>query len=85
MGLDVVTTRDAAKDLARLPLTDRDRIARRIEAYADAPDATGHDVVPLAGSPGLFRLRSGDWRVIFERDEARMRILAVKHRREAYR
>ena len=85
MALDIVTTRDAAKELARLPLVDRDRIERRIEDYAAAPAAPGHDVIPLAGTHGLFRLRSGDWRVIFEMEEDRMRILSVKHRREAYR
>ena len=85
MALEIVTTRDAAKDLPKLPNADRERVERRIEAYAAAPEAPGHDVVPLVGSLGLFRLRVGDWRVIFERTEARMRILAVKHRREAYR
>jgi mRNA interferase RelE/StbE len=85
MPLEIVTTRDAAKDLAKLPNADRERVERRIEAYAEAPEAAGHDVIPLAGARGLFRLRSGDWRVIFELDGDEMRILSVKHRREAYR
>ena len=85
MPLEIAITRDAAKELARLPATDRDRVERRIEAYAEAADAPGHDVIPLAGARGLYRLRSGDWRVIFELDDERMRILVVKHRREAYR
>ncbi len=82
MPLEIALTRDAAKELARLPATDRDRVERRIEAYAEAP---GHDVIALAGARGLYRLRSGDWRVIFELEEERMPILSVKHRREAYR
>lgn len=85
MPLEIVTTRDAAKDLSKLPGADRERAMRRIEAYAEEPEGAGHDVVPLAGTRGLFRLRSGDWRVIFELGEGGMRILSVKHRREAYR
>lgn len=82
MPLEIALTRDAAKELARLPATDRERVERRIEAYAEAP---GHDVIALAGARGLYRLRSGDRRVIFELEEERMRILSVKHRREAHR
>ncbi|MCX7377463.1 MAG: hypothetical protein NTY94_12080 [Alphaproteobacteria bacterium] len=54
MPLDIALTRDAAKKLARLPATDRDRVERRIEAYAEAPEAPeapGHDVIALAGAP----------------------------------
>lgn len=85
MPLEIALTRDAAKELARLPATDRERVERRIEAYAEAPEAPGPDVIALAGARGLYRLRSGDWRVIFELEEERMRILSVKHRREAHR
>ena len=51
MPLDIALTRDAAKKLARLPATDRDRVERRIEASAEAPEAPGHDVIALAGAP----------------------------------
>jgi mRNA-degrading endonuclease RelE of RelBE toxin-antitoxin system len=47
--------------------------------------AAGHDVVHLVGARALFRLRVGDWRVIFRRDGDTMMILRVLHRREAYR
>lgn len=44
------------------------------------------DVKRLTGRAG-FRLRVGDWRVIYELDD-KVRVLAVedvRHRREAYR
>jgi len=85
MGLEIVITRNAAKDLLNLPNTDRGRVERRVEAYALAPDGQGHDVVALVGTRGLYRLRSGDWRVVFEIDGGTMQILSVLHRREAYR
>jgi mRNA-degrading endonuclease RelE of RelBE toxin-antitoxin system len=75
----------AQKDLARLPHSDRERIMTRIEAYAAAPRDQRHDVVPLVGTRFGFRLRAGDWRVIFAIVEGRMEVTRVMHRREAYR
>ena len=48
--------------------------------------STGHgDVKQLKGSTD-FRLRIGDYRVRFERlEDGALRILQVKHRKEAYR
>jgi hypothetical protein len=48
--------------------------------------ATGEgDAKPLKGTKE-FRLRVEDWRVLFEQSpEGAIRILHVKHRREAYR
>jgi mRNA interferase RelE/StbE len=85
LTLCVVVTRRAVKDLLRLPIADSERAVRRIDAYAEAPSARHHDVVPLLGTRGMFRLRVGDWRVIFELHEDTMTIVRVHHRREAYR
>ena len=45
------------------------------------------DVVSLAGIPDTFRLRVGDWRVVFEYRQSSRQILVKKigHRREVYR
>ena len=44
------------------------------------------DVKPLRGDlAGSFRLRLGDYRVMFELQNDTMRIFGVRHRREAYR
>ncbi|MGO9011875.1 MAG: type II toxin-antitoxin system RelE family toxin [Bryobacteraceae bacterium] len=44
------------------------------------------DVKPLRGDlAGSFRLRIGDYRVMFELQGDTMRIFGVRHRREAYR
>lgn len=83
--LELVVTRRASKDLQSLPAGDRVRVERRVEAYVAEPDAPHHDVRPLVGTVALFRLRAGDWRVIFERDLDTMTVLRVHHRREAYR
>jgi mRNA interferase RelE/StbE len=44
------------------------------------------DVIPLHGDmAGSFRLRVGDYRILFDLEENTMRIFGVRHRSEAYR
>jgi mRNA interferase RelE/StbE len=46
----------------------------------------GGDVAPLHGDmAGSFRLRLGDYRVLFALEDNVMRIFGVRHRSEAYR
>lgn len=57
------------------------RIFEGILHYAESG---GGDVKPLSGDPA-FRLRIGDYRVIFVPDGATIWVSEVKHRSEAYR
>ncbi len=75
----------AAKDFLGLERSDRERIERRVQAYADDPGAPQHDVRMLVGMSGLSRLRVGDYRIIFERSGDIMRLHRVVHRQGAYR
>lgn len=79
----VVYSRRAQRDLRRLDPP----MARRITAAIDrfAAESIG-DVRPLTGRPGIYRLRVGDWRVLFTIDhEARVLTVArIVHRSAAY-
>ena len=82
-GLEIVPA--AQKELSLLPLKDRKRVDDRIRSLADHPRPRG--AIALTGHKGLYRLRVGNYRVIYQiRDEV-LRILIVKvgHRREVYR
>lgn len=81
--LDV--TKQAQDDLKRVPSKDRERIARRLGGLTDNPPQG--DVVKLQGDDARYRLRVGDWRVIFERvrDSRTVVVLAVHHRQGAYK
>ena len=61
------------------------RIIARIESLAVAPRPVG--CVKLEGGAGLWRIRVGDYRVIYEIDDYRRRVdvSAVRHRRDACR
>ncbi len=78
-------SRSARRDLRGIPAGDRERLLDRLDAYAADPEAPGHNVRPLAGQPGGFRLRSGDWRALFTLTAAEMTVYRIRHRREAYR
>lgn len=80
--LQVQFATHAQRELRRLDGPVRRRVVRAIDRYA----ATGHgDVKRLRGSES-YRLRVGDWRVIFNLDDVVLVILVlhVRHRREAY-
>ncbi len=86
MTYTVVIRRQAQKKLQSLSRTERNRIAEKIHQLGIDPDDAALDVKRFQGEP-FFRLRVGDWRVIFERQDA-LRIISVeriKPRGDAYK
>lgn len=75
----------AEKELARLSSDVHRRIIVAIQALANMPRPPG--CRKLSGSKHDWRIRVGDYRVIYEiADELRIvRISRVRHRREVYR
>lgn len=62
------------------------RIAEKIEWLAEDPDDLKLDIKKLSGSP-YYRLRVGDWRIIYDRDE-QIKIISIesiKSRGEVYK
>jgi mRNA interferase RelE/StbE len=65
----VVTTKLFDKTLLKLPLNWQKRIVAKINAVAQDPHARNPNVTKLQGRDA-YRLRVGDWRIIYElRDE----------------
>ena len=81
----VLLERAAEKDLARLSSGIHDRIIEAIQALAKNPRPSG--CRKLTGSKHDWRIRVGDYRVIYEiADTIRIvRVNRVRHRREVYR
>ncbi|MBI2460149.1 MAG: type II toxin-antitoxin system RelE/ParE family toxin [Candidatus Rokubacteria bacterium] len=82
---EVFLERRAERDLKRLSAKEFHRVIREIKALAENPRPVGRR--KIAGSENDWRIRVGDCRVIYELDEkARaVRVMRVRHRREAYR
>jgi mRNA interferase RelE/StbE len=72
------------RDLRRLPRPVLDRINGAILALAETPRPRG--CVKLAGSDDQWRIRVGDYRIVYRIDDAQLQITVelVGHRREAY-
>jgi mRNA interferase RelE/StbE len=81
----VVFARSARRELERLQTGVARRIIARIEALASNPKPPG--CVKLQGADDLWRIRVGDYRVIYSVDDeaCSVDISAVRHRSDAYR
>lgn len=76
MPYTILIKRQADRALKKLGRVDRTRIAEKIQKLGDNPDDPVLDVKRLEGEP-YWRLRVGDWRVIFDRQDA-VRIIAIE-------
>jgi mRNA interferase RelE/StbE len=77
--------RSAERDLRRIDHKQIPRIVAAVERLARNP--TSVDSRKLVGAERVYRIRVGDYRVIYEYDAARgiVCVFHVRHRREAYR
>lgn len=73
------------KDMLRLPRAVVARVDKAILALADEPRP--HGCKKLAAHKNLYRVRVGDWRIVYEiNDDHRIIIvMIVGHRRDVYR
>jgi mRNA interferase RelE/StbE len=73
------------KDLRQAPRPILNRVWAKIQALSQEP--IPRQSTKLAGAERLYRLRVGDYRVIYtvDHDERRVTVHYVRHRREAYR
>ena len=81
-----VEVSDSAKDfLKTISKADAKRIAKKIDKLVEDPRPRG--VEKLTGEENLYRIRSGDYRVIYEIEDRILFILVLKvgHRKEVYR
>lgn len=81
----VVFARSARKELEALEEPLASRVLRRIEKLVANPRPGG--VRKLRGASGLWRLRVGDYRVLYaiHDDRKLVDVIAIRHRSDAYR
>ncbi len=88
MTWGVAYSRRAERDLARLPTQQATRLREALEKLAENPRTAEVDVKKLQPvHEGIFRLRVGDYRLLFTFDKpARMlRAQSADDRKDAYR
>ena len=82
---EVYLERAAERDLRHLSSEEFHRVIPRIRALSENPRPSG--CRKITGSKNDWRIRIGDYRVIYEIDENAkiVRVMRVRHRREVYR
>jgi mRNA interferase RelE/StbE len=85
LSYQVLIERRALKELSKLSPSITGRISASIDGLRSQPRP--HNAKKLAGSRDQWRVRVGDYRVLYEiNDHAReVRVYAIGHRREIYR
>jgi len=81
----ITFARSARRELEAMERSLAHRILERIEELATEPRPVG--CRKLQGRTGHWRLRVGDYRIVYSVDDRQrlVDIVAVRHRREAYR
>ena len=76
--------RKAQRGLDKLPKADFDAVIDSIKGLADAPRPKGVEKIKSAG---LWRIRQGDYRIVYHIDDSQklVVVLRIGHRREIYR
>lgn len=81
---EIAYSKDALKTLRRMPANVAATIRSKIAQYANSPAELTNNVIAMKGETGAFRLRVGDWRVIFTEDGEVIAIVRIAPRGGAY-
>ncbi len=80
----IIFTQNSEKELRKIPSPDLTRIMTKISTLSHQPRPPG--IQMLKGENRYFRLRQGDYRIIYDVNDSEQKITVVKigHRREVY-
>ncbi len=81
----VVLHRDAVAEIAELPAASKERVKQAIELLRTDPRPAA--ATKLRGRPNAYRIRFGDYRLLYEvhATEVVVYVVGVAHRREVYK
>lgn len=76
----------ALKELKKIPYRIRCQIDEKLQRLVQNPERRDLDIKKMKGHD-LYRMRSGDYRIIYQKQDAQLIILIVTvgHRKEVYR
>ena len=82
---DLRWSRDARKELDRLPQKIAERVYEAVSRFQTVPRPPAS--LKLKGGSGIWRFRIGDYRILYMIDDGLriVSVLAVRHRKDVYR
>ena len=85
MTYEIIITKTIQKQLDNLPNNIQERVYQKIAQLAEEPRPDG--VVKLKGYDNEYRIRIGDYRLVYEIRDDQLIVLLVqcKHRRDVYK
>ncbi|MEK6661842.1 MAG: type II toxin-antitoxin system RelE/ParE family toxin [candidate division NC10 bacterium] len=84
MGYEVELRPDVvAEDLVELPASIRARIIRAVESRLTT-EPTRYGVRLRQSLGGLWKIRVGDYRIVYEIEEEKVTVWAIRHRKDVY-
>ena len=85
MAYKFVFSKTAKKDIEKLDGQIRTRLKKRFEYFANVDDISRHAKKLVNTQAGQYRLRVGDYRIIFDMQGSLCVVLRVQHRSDIYR
>ncbi|MGB3617828.1 MAG: type II toxin-antitoxin system RelE/ParE family toxin [Catalinimonas sp.] len=84
MKYQIVIRRRVSKEIDRLPQKARQLVARKLNALAENPRRPG--VIKLQGEKDRYRIRAGDYRIVYEIEDDILKVLVVRirNRKDVY-
>lgn len=79
----IAYSKQAIKTLSKMPANESSRIRSKVRQYADDAASQANNVKKLQGRDA-YRLRVGDWRVIFDENEVVIDVIKVGARGSVY-
>jgi len=80
--MKIIMSPRAEKQLRKLPKFEQIAVAQKIRSFLHA---TIQNQEKLRGYKDIFRVRVGDYRIVFRRSRVEIYIVLIRHRREVYR
>ena len=78
MLVEIIWDREAKKALKKMDKSTADRIIAKVEQLSEDESSLAQNIKPLKGIENTFRLRVGDWRVIYCFEDDRLVLLVLK-------
>ncbi|MGL4348042.1 MAG: type II toxin-antitoxin system RelE family toxin [Chlamydiales bacterium] len=86
MKYNIQIPRKIAKKLLRFPKKDQEKIVEKIDLLKENPKPDGYKKLSGHNDPLLYRIRVGDYRIVYTVEEDCLIILIVEvgHRKDIY-